>query len=269
MNDFPNILLEKNNHGTRNMPKQSERQRLMIEIIDLMGVAILEEEDDEELHADERETDALQRFEEGALSSSVDDLTELLVLVESSRYQHKCHRIARSIDFIVTGFHSLSSREFRQLTRTTRECFYRVVGEIEGHDVFQNSARVEQAPVWQQLAVALDRPGNYGNEASIGRTQKLWGIGHGTCALFTTRVLKALESLSSKYVKWPDEDKRRATSRRMAQAGFWGSIGFIDVTTIPLAQKPAVGYYDRKQRYSVNAEVVCDARRKIIAFYAG
>ncbi|OWZ21276.1 hypothetical protein PHMEG_0004186 [Phytophthora megakarya] len=58
----------------------------------------------------------------------------------------------------------------------------------------------------------------------------------------------------------------------MEREGFPGCVGFIDWTTIPLAQKPAVDgecYFDRKHRYSVNAQVVCDDRRRIISFYSG
>lgn len=58
----------------------------------------------------------------------------------------------------------------------------------------------------------------------------------------------------------------------MAAKGFKGCIGFIDGTTFPLSQKPAVDgecYFDRKSRYSINAQVVCDDNRRIIAFYSG
>ncbi|POM80901.1 Hypothetical protein PHPALM_1203 [Phytophthora palmivora] len=152
----------------------------------------------------------------------------------------------------------------------TKSSFWFVLSQIEGHPVFRNASPHSQAAVTLQLAVALDRLGNYGNGVSLGRTLILWGIGKGTCVAYTTRVLEALNDLSSTFVVWPNKRKRRAMSRRMASQGFKGCVGFIDGTTFPLSQKPAVDgecYFDRKSRYSINGQVVCDDNRRIIAFY--
>lgn len=46
----------------------------------------------------------------------------------------------------------------------------------------------------------------------------------------------------------------------------------MDGTTFPLSQRPAVDgkcNFDRKYRYSLNAQVVCDDRRPIISFFSG
>ncbi|OWY95437.1 hypothetical protein PHMEG_00034554 [Phytophthora megakarya] len=154
----------------------------------------------------------------------------------------------------------------------TKTSFQFVLSEIENHSVFHNNSAHPQASVTLQLAVTLDRLGNYGNGVSLGRTLNLWGIGKGTCVLYTTRVLEALNDLAPRYVVWPNKRKRRAMSRRMAAKGFKGCVGFIDGTTFPLSQKPAVDgecYFDRKSRYSTNGQVVCDDNRRIIAFYGG
>ncbi|POM69288.1 Hypothetical protein PHPALM_14440 [Phytophthora palmivora] len=211
------------------MPRVSERQRLLGEIIDILAVAILEEDDEEELY-----------------DLGCDDmLTALLLLVESRRYLEEHARLPMSIEFRESGFQSLSPKQFRQMTRVSHTSFLRIVSDIENHGIFQNNSACRQAPVWLQLAVALDRLGNYDNG--------LWGIGQGTCALYTTRVLLALKDLAAKYVVWPDNAGRLSTSHRMAQKGFRGCVGFIDATTFPLSEKPAVNgecYFDRKHRYS-------------------
>lgn len=126
--------------------------------------------------------------------------------------------------------------------------------------------------MWLQLAVALDRLETNGNGASLGRTRKLWGLGKGTVALYTSRVIIALNDLRDGFVVWQDATDRKQISRRMEAEGFPDCVGFIDGTTIPLSQKPAVDgecYFDRKHRYSVSAQVVCDDRRRIISFYSG
>ncbi|OWZ03351.1 hypothetical protein PHMEG_00024936 [Phytophthora megakarya] len=138
--------------------------------------------------------------------------------------------------------------------------------------VFHNNSKHLQAPVWLQLAVALDKLGTYGSGSTQGRTKIIWGVGKGTLDLFTARVVIALNDLSDVYVKWPDEETRRNISRRMASEGFPGCVDFIDGTTFPLSQKSSINgecYFDRKHTYSLNAQVVCDDRRRIIAFQCG
>jgi len=89
---------------------------------------------------------------------------------------------------------------------------------------------------------------------------------------YTNRVVTALNDLSGRYVRWPSPGERRRSSRHMASLGFRGCVGFIDGTTIPLAQNPGKDgecFFDRKQRYSLNGQVVCDWERRIISFFSG
>ncbi|KAE9003338.1 hypothetical protein PF010_g13586 [Phytophthora fragariae] len=73
-----------------------------------------------------------------------------------------------------------------------KSSFERVVNKIKDNPVFYNDSPCPQAPVWMQLAVALDRFGNYGSGASLSRSQELWGIGKGTVDDYTDRVVNAL-----------------------------------------------------------------------------
>eukprot|EP00644_Phytophthora_capsici_P000100 jgi/Phyca11/99824/e_gw1.4.719.1 len=178
----------------------------------------------------------------------------------------------RSHEFARDYFLSLNDDAFKQLTRVTKDSFNALCGEIESHQVFLNDSKHPQAPVWLQLAIALDRLGTNGNGASLGRTRSIWGVGTGTLDLYTSRVIIALMDKSDQCIKWPDADERRQIAGRMKRQGFPGCIGFIDGTTFPLSQKPGVNgqfFFDRKHRYSVNAQVVCDDRRRIIVFYSG
>jgi hypothetical protein len=224
------------------MPKRSERQTLLSDITKALTLSILDDESDD-------------FFAE----SPVDELFELTTVVEMTRYITKRCRVPKAIDFRCEVFAQQPDVEFRETVRTSRASFYHIVELLSSHPVFHNQSRYPQAPVWQQVAVALDRFGNNGNGASISRTQKYWGIGKGTCDLYTNRTMEAIQ-----YVRWPNEQERRQISQRMSTQGFIGCVGFIDGTTIPLAQKPGVDgecYFDRKQRYSLNAQVVCDDRR--------
>eukprot|EP00644_Phytophthora_capsici_P013820 jgi/Phyca11/119893/e_gw1.40.258.1 len=206
------------------------------------------------------------------LDAPTEDIAEIFTLVDNSRYITPRDLYAKSRDFAMNYFFQLPDVSFRQLTRMTKPTFLYVLSEIKDHPIFHNKSNNEQADVWLQLAVALDRFGNYGNGVSLGRTLKLWGIGKGTVSLYSYRVMMALKFLQKKFVVWPNAKKRKEMSRRMQVKGFKGCVGFIDGTTFPLSQKPAVDgecYFDRKSRYSINAQVVCDDQRRIIAFYSG
>ncbi|KAE9285125.1 hypothetical protein PR003_g26675, partial [Phytophthora rubi] len=263
------------------MPRVSYRRQLIADLISGMAAAALDEEDYEDFLLLDSLFDAdgdlsLGSFldEDGDLwmDTPMDDLAEVLMLVEANRYLTPRQLYDKSRDFVLNYFFNLPDDSFRQLTRMSKASFQFVLSEIEGHPVFQNDSLHPQADVALQLAVALDRLGNYGNGVSLGRTLKLWGIGKGTCVLYTTRVFEALNDLASKFIVWPNKRKRKPMSRRMTAKGFKGCVGFIDGTTFPLSQKPAVDgecYFDRKSRYSINGQIVCDDNRRIIAFYAG
>lgn len=186
------------------MPKLSEREVFLAEIVDVLAAAVLELQDDEDL-ADSTEGEDSDDVEVASDSdeagSGVDELFDLLCAVDSSRYLGDRRRFAKARDFGLSFFANLPPREFRQIARMSKESFERVVSLIKSHSVFANKSRYKQAPVWFQLAVTLDRFGNYGNGASLGRTFKLWGIGKGTVDLFTCRVETALCDLASTFVK--------------------------------------------------------------------
>lgn len=83
--------------------------------------------------------------------------------------------------------------------------------------------------------------------------QVLTGLATDTINKYTERVIMAIMSVRHKWICWPDEQRRREISEVLTLDGFPGCIGFIDGTTIPLSQKPAIDgetYYDRKSRYN-------------------
>ncbi|KAE8997558.1 hypothetical protein PF007_g15818 [Phytophthora fragariae] len=217
------------------MPRLSERQRLIHDIVDVMAVALMDEENDELLN------DNLTADSDLRLISDVDDVSEMLQLVQSSRYLVYRERAISATQFHADIFlQTTPNSRFRTRTRMDKDSFKLVVDEIKDNPVFYNRSPFAHAPVWLQLAVALDRFGHYGSGASLNRSQELWDIRKGTADDYTDRVFKALNELSSRYAKWPSADERRQTSRRMASKGFRDCIGFIDGTTIALSQKPAI-----------------------------
>ncbi|KAL3686129.1 hypothetical protein R1sor_004151 [Riccia sorocarpa] len=89
---------------------------------------------------------------------------------------------------------------------------------------------------------------------------------------YTGRVMIALRDKLRDHVSWPTASERRRITTAFAEKGFPGCVGLIDGTLIPLSQRPHDGgqvYYDRKNRYSYNVQIINDDRRRILFCFAG
>ncbi|KAG1713198.1 hypothetical protein DVH05_000918 [Phytophthora capsici] len=151
------------------MPKTSERQRFLRELHDVLAIAILEEDDEEDL-----EELSLEQF----LDSDLDDTAELLLLVHSNRYLTDRVRLPKTTEFLQDSFReSIFGTTFRSMARMDKASFFRVVTLIQDNPVFLNRSTCPQAPAW---IVTLDRFGNNGTGASLNRSRRLWGLGKGT-----------------------------------------------------------------------------------------
>ncbi|KAK3806915.1 MAG: hypothetical protein J3R72DRAFT_358279, partial [Linnemannia gamsii] len=139
---------------------------------------------------------------------------------------------------------------FRALFRTTRAGFEEVQRRIEDHPVFNSDSNNQQTPVYIQLGVALSRLGSNGTGSSVVQHEAHFGFSAGAVTNFTRRVIVALLDQRDEWIQWPNANRRHEISLVMANEGFSGCVGFIDGTTLPLSQKPALDgevYYDRKK----------------------
>ncbi len=95
-------------------------------------------------------------------------------------------------------------------------------------------------------------------------------LGAGTVVLYTNRVITALLDIESQFIRWPSEHERVTISNRIKEkSGFPDCVGVVDGTHINFAQRPHVDpecYWTRKQKYSLNATIVCDDDRRIIYY---
>ncbi|KAF5195667.1 hypothetical protein FRX31_014745 [Thalictrum thalictroides] len=225
------------------MPQESSKQKFLADARDALAVCDAYGKDLAALSSDlgapmDSTYDEDKDFEVAGIL-----LRAAIAKVEPRRYIVGRTKIQRSQDFVNNYFMDQPDHEFR---------------------MSQNSLL--------QLAVALERFGSYGNGASLGRIARTYGIGEGTVHTYTKRVITAVRALRGKYIAWPDADRRRQTSAVMSREGFNGCVGFVDGTTIPLFQRPGIDgevYWDRKSRYSLNTQVVCDCDKKIIFAYTG
>ena len=131
----------------------------------------------------------------------------------------------------------------------------------------------KQQPIWVQLLVALERFGYDGTSSSIGKIARSLGIGNGTVILYTDRVIETILSIHDEFITWPDRRKRKVTSNYFDENHhFKGCVGIVDGTFVNLCQKPSVDpetYWSRKQKYSMNVQIVCNEKREIIYYQVG
>jgi hypothetical protein len=110
-----------------------------------------------------------------------------------------------------------------------------------------------------QLSLAMERLGCDGNGVSAGRVAVKFGAGQGTTTLFAWRVIKAINSLSDRFIRWPDQEERLRSSQSFEEEfSLPGAVAIVDGTHAVLIQKPGIDgetYFDMKSNYSVHLTV--------------
>jgi hypothetical protein len=111
----------------------------------------------------------------------------------------------------------LTDDEFLQKYRMSCQSFFRVLSEIQDHEVFQPKSKSgrKQAPVAHQLMVFLKYIGTEGTGGSNANQRHVFHIGYGTSHEYRKRVLRAILSLRDKFVFWPDEAERIKIAREI------------------------------------------------------
>jgi hypothetical protein len=209
------------------MPYLSERQQLLGDLELLILLANYNDDDEQE-----------------------EELLELYAHVLASRYLGERQVLKRPPHYFLDRFPNLPDGEFRSMFRTSKAGFFALLEKIQDNAVFSNNSTCPQThPAWQ-LAVALTRLGFHGTGASVSKMQAIFGVGSGIVTTFTNRVVLALYEIQSKWLVWPDAERRRSMRQVMSKEGFPNCVGFIDGTTVPRSQKPALDgeeYFDRKK----------------------
>ncbi|EFP78485.2 uncharacterized protein PGTG_04441 [Puccinia graminis f. sp. tritici CRL 75-36-700-3] len=199
-------------------------------------------------------------------------ISNMFELVLRNRYLNDRLPARTRDEFDLAQLFNMRDEDFKQAVRTTKAGFMWLLGRIMFNSVFHSASFRPQLPVPHQLALTLERLGSNGNGASVGRFSRNLGVGRGTVIKASRRVIQAINELSHTYLLWPDEDRRKEISEVMKAEGFEGCIGFVDGTTIPLYQRPSIDgevFFDRKKRYSINCQVICDCDRFITGYMTG
>ncbi|KAI8453818.1 hypothetical protein BY996DRAFT_8490114 [Phakopsora pachyrhizi] len=186
------------------------------------------------------------------LESGSDREEDILLLHDlyTKRYLVPQSSIKLSKTYSPKDLMQLSPSNFKQLTWTTHIAFGKLCDLLRGDSIFYNNPRHKQIALEIQVAVGLSRLGSNGHGASIGKIQMIFGVGEGTVVLYTKRVIQAIHNLKDYKVKWPSKEEQKESSQVMQLEGFPNCVGFVDGTSLPLSQKPALNgnvYFDHKK----------------------
>ncbi len=152
---------------------------------------------------------------------------------------------------------------------TTFDC---LVEKFEVASVFHNQSTYPQMPVYKQVYITLKRLGAYGNGMALNEIADWAGMGFATVDLVTRRVITAVfeTNLRVRHIRWPSREKKLQAKDWIETAttsAFQKGWCTVDGTTIPIFEKPHYywkAFYDRKSRYSINAQIINTPNQQII-----
>jgi hypothetical protein len=238
----------------------------------------------------------LERFHRDDDSSDEDSLEDDLDMAFTSRLGH-----VRSMRYLLRGSYPkwngskeivaedlqeknnsdgerpwLTAEDFKWKYRVDRESFWLIHDLIKDHDVFkQKGPRGRpQTDVKTQLCVFLRFLGTEGSGASNHGQRSTFRVSYGFAARCRKRVARAICSLASQYVSWPDEQERKQITKAIFELSQLSNcIGIIDGTLFPLYAEPqcedAPDYSGRKFPYSISTLIINDHKRRIRHYLAG
>ncbi|XP_034935350.1 protein ANTAGONIST OF LIKE HETEROCHROMATIN PROTEIN 1-like [Chelonus insularis] len=124
-------------------------------------------------------------------------------------------------------------------------------------------------PVYTQILIALWMMATPDSYRSVCER---FDIGKATGWRTVWKFVKALYKYLPTFIKWPSTQEALITAAYIDRRyGFPGVIGAVDGThiNIPAPHLNAQNYINRKGRYSIQTQVVCDHTRKFIHVHAG
>ncbi|KAE8892415.1 hypothetical protein PF002_g14062 [Phytophthora fragariae] len=205
-------------------------------------------------------------------SADLDEAQDMYCGVNLNRYLGSRSNVARSDAHRHLVF-DLRDDEFKKSLRVTKPMFESVWQLIRGDVRFAQRGTKPQRDVAVQLAIALEWFEACGNGNSNWNHVRHYGVGAGTVTAYVSRVRQALLQHYGRYVKWPSDIHRAVSSAfHRERYGLPGVIGMVDGTHVCFDQKPHIDgalHYNRKCRYSLNVQVVCNEDKRILMIYTG
>jgi hypothetical protein len=101
---------------------------------------------------------------------------------------------------------------FRKKLRVDPPTFNDILDQISDHPVFQNRSNNKQLPIAVQLAIFLNRAGQYGNTTSPEDVSQWAGVSIGSVINCTHRAMAAILDQHDIFVTFPTEGSEELES---------------------------------------------------------
>jgi hypothetical protein len=185
----------------------------------------------------------------------------LQVIIETRVLNPNLVAKCSQLDLILIDFKFHDPKRFRLNLRVSANTFDNLLKMIETDPIFLNDGRYSQAPVSNQLAIAMFRFGHNGNAASVDAVAQWAGVSAGTVVNCTRRVMIAFLALHDSAIRWPSMEEKEMSKQWVETVSCYAwrdGYCMVDGTPIVLFQKPGFhgeAYFDRKSNYSLNLQV--------------
>ncbi|GBG75780.1 hypothetical protein CBR_g21025 [Chara braunii] len=158
---------------------------------------------------------------------------------------------------------------YKEKLRMSRAMFNQIVVACAAHVEKIVTHYRMPLPVEQVIVFALYR---WASRETYESGTSAFSIGRATCLQAVRDVTAALLNAYPDAIKWPVGRRRAQILHVFRDKGFLNCFGAIDCTHIYIdkpAEAPSVNYYDRKQKFSVQAQVVVDLDLRILDVHVG
>ncbi|GBG59022.1 hypothetical protein CBR_g24370 [Chara braunii] len=159
--------------------------------------------------------------------------------------------------------------DYKEKLRMSRAMFNQIVAACAAHVEKIVTHYRMPLPVEQVIAFTLYR---WASGETYESGTSAFGIGRVTGLQAVRDVTAVLLNAYPDAMKWPIGRRHAQILRAFQDKGFPNCFGAIDCTHIyivKLAGAPSVNYYDRKQKFSVQAQVVVDLDLRILDVHVG
>ncbi|KAF8573639.1 hypothetical protein K439DRAFT_1649956 [Ramaria rubella] len=253
------------------MPRQTERQALTNNLLELFLIQMLSEGQAELLKLLDDDSDASESEDEELcvpLLSGV-FLTLLAELHATHYLQDRVHipKNGGQLWLTLACYKTNHPSLFRSLLRVSPRTFNALLSKVQGHPVFQNNSENEQISVDSQVAIVLYRLGHFGNAASMEKVGLWAGYGYRTVDKGTWCVMTAVcdEGFRRVVMRWPNERQKEEVSDWVEShlcVAWRGGWLMVDGTL-------GNSWYDHKSNYSLNMQLILTPDLCIIDYGLG
>ncbi|CAH1980166.1 unnamed protein product [Acanthoscelides obtectus] len=201
-------------------------------------------------------SDAYEHF-----SSSDDDLEETLDLIQIPKCEGYFEDVVRQMpDNVYFDHFRMSRQKTEYLAEKFAVSQYFSVGR-EGDSEKISALKFITVFLWYA-----------GNEAYSNRdVADRFNISVSSLHKIIKRLTYFLSNLATEVIRWPDGEEKVIISQHFTENNFPGVIGALDGTHIRIdkpSQDPE-SYFIRKSFYSIQAQIVCDHKRRIRDIFLG